>query len=237
MIKARNVLCILHDDPLFVRDLCSSFPGFEYDEEYSGLGRDDRMVEAFSISDNTIRPTLSEVDKLSISEHQNVAYVLSPPLDIPEAMGESKKALSFVQNCFQIGARAVKCESSGLTHGKERWADLASNLDDPSQFWTWVRRPLIDKGIIYSCGMHLLGHPDVEIVGESVDASLELIDLFAMYIFVDRPGDRLKEGGTFSLSSESPRFRISKVACVRYEEDGFFYNPSGYWRLSSCDNC
>lgn len=146
-------------------------------------------------------------------------------------MRESKEALSFVQNCFQIGARAVKCESSGLAHGKERWIELASEPDDPSQFWTWVRRPLCDEGIIYSCGMHILGHPDIEVVGESISDSLELIDLFAMYIFVDRPGNRLKAGGVFSLSSESPRYRISKADCNRYDDDEFFYNPSGYWRL------
>lgn len=57
------MLCILHDDPTFVKDLCLNYPGFEYDEEYSGLGKDERMDKSFSISDNTIRPTLSVIDK------------------------------------------------------------------------------------------------------------------------------------------------------------------------------
>lgn len=108
---------------------------------------------------------------------------------------------------------------------------LPERRDDASLFWAWVRRPLDDDGVIYSSGLHLLGHPDIEVTGESVPDALDLIDIFAMYLLVDRPGDRLRAGNTFSASADRPVFRISSTRCVRYEEDEFFYNPQGYWHL------
>lgn len=230
-IKARIVLCVLHDTPAKIRELCDEFPSFECDDEFSGLGHDERMPEAFAISDNTVQPTLTEADREAISTHTDVAYVLSPRLIGSNGLAEASRALDFVGRCFSSGARAIKCESSGLTHGRERWQELAERTDDASLFWAWVRRPLDDDGVLYSCGFHLLGQPDIEVVGESVADALELIDIFAMYILVDRPGDRLKPGNTFSVSDVSPVYRISSSPCVRYEEDEFFYNPHGYWRL------
>lgn len=230
-IQARNVLCVLHDTPTTIRELCDEFPSFEYDEEFSGQGHDTRMSEAFAISDDTVQPTLTDADKNAISNHRDVAYVLSSRLNASDGIEEARRALTFVDRCFRSGARAIKCESSGLTHGKHKWQELAERQDDASLFLAWVRRPLDDDGVIYSCGLHLLGYPDIEVVGETVSAALEMIDIFAMYVLVDRPGDRLRVGNTFCVSADSPVYRISSSQCLRYEDDDFFYNPHGYWHL------
>lgn len=230
-IQARNVLCVLHDTPSIVRELCDDFPSFKYDAEYSGQGPDERMPDAFAISDNSVGPTLTDFDRNAISEHQNVAYILSPRLSTSTGIIEARRALEFVDRCFSQGARAVKCESSGLTHGRDRWQQLAERSDDADLYWAWVRRPLHADGVVYSCGLHLLGHPDIEVVGESVSAALDLMDLFAMYLLVDKPGERLQPGTTFSSSGDSPVYTIRLTECRRYEDDDFFFNPHGYWRL------
>ena len=230
-IQARFVFCVLHDNPVVIQELCSSFSEYEYDDEYSGQGYDQRMIRAFEVSENTVRPTLTEKDIQSIACHRNVAYVLSPRLNDASTLDEAARALRFVERCFDSGARAVKCESSGLTHGKGFWKKVTSKIDDGALYWAWVRRPLDDNGVIYSCGMHLLGYPDIEICGETVINALELIDGFAMYLIIDQPGERLRTGQTFSLSSGKPSFRVTESDCNRYEDDDFLYNPHGYWRL------
>ena len=74
-IQARIVLCVLHDTPYAIRALCSNFPGYEYDDEYSGQGHDERMLNAFEASDNTVHPTLGEDDRQAIARHCNVALL------------------------------------------------------------------------------------------------------------------------------------------------------------------
>ncbi|MCP3927195.1 MAG: hypothetical protein GY714_31945 [Desulfobacterales bacterium] len=229
-IQAKFVLCILHDNPSVIQKLCFRFSGYEYDEEYSNKGHDECMINAFELSGNVCQ-TLTKEDLQSIAKHRDVTYVLSPPLIAEKAMEEADRALKFVDLCFDLGAQAVKCESSGIAHGKDFWKKLASSDDDGLLYWTWVRRPLNDNGVIYSCGMHLLGYPDIEIYGETVLDALKLIDGFAMYIIIDQPGESLRSGHTFSLSSDSPSYKVTKKNCIRYEEDEFFYNPLGYWHL------
>ena len=140
-------------------------------------------------------------------------------------------SLRLVKRLLDLGARAIKCESAGLTHGRERWSSLASQDDPGALYGAWVRRPLASHGLLYSCGMHLLGFPDVELAGVSATDAVELIDGFSLYQLIDRPGDRLLAGHTFSLRSTAPRFRLRRTACERYERDDFFHNPQGYWRL------
>lgn len=101
----------------------------------------------------------------------------------------------------------------------------------PRSTYAWVRRPIGDDEVVYSCGMHLLGHRDIEVVGASTVESLELIDGFALYVLIDRPGGSLRPGNTFALSQEAPTVRIAKSPCDRYAVDDFFFNPQGYWRL------
>ncbi len=211
------------------------FPNYEFDEEFSGCGHDARMSNAFSVSQCTVHPTLTTEDKDAISSHLNVSYVLSPQLRAEQAIIEARNSLKLVERSFEIGAKAVKGESSGLTHGKQAWKKFSTETEDSSLFYSWVRRPLEHEGILYSCGNHLLGQPDIEIEGEEVSTALDLIDIFAMYLFVDKPGDRLRTGGTFQVAYDTPLYRITSSSCNRYEDDDLFYNPYGYWRLKQCD--
>ena len=232
-VQARIVLCILHDSPGAIREVCGEFTGFQYDQEYSGQGRDDRMTESFVVSEETVWPSLADSDWSAVAGHRDVAYVLSPRLDAETALAKAQRALEFVARCFEVGARAIKCESSGLTHGRERWCELAARGDDASLYRAWVRRPLGDDRGIYSCGMHLLGIPDIQVAGNQATQALKLIDGFAMYLLIDGAGGRLRTGHTFSLSDDDPSWRLSTSACSRYEDDDFFFNPHGYWQLEA----
>ena len=88
-VQSRMVLCVLHDNPNVVATLCGSFPGYQYQRDDSGNGPDERMPEAFKISDIGDRASLTEEDADQIRRHRNVEYVLLPRLT-PETAHEPR---------------------------------------------------------------------------------------------------------------------------------------------------
>ncbi len=80
--------------------------------------------------------------------------------------------------------------------------------------------------------MHLIGMRDAEI--ELSDDAIDDLDLFLLYLVVDRAEPAIRDGQTFSRDADSPWYRISSLPCERYESDDFFYNPYGVWSLTAC---
>jgi hypothetical protein len=101
-------------------------------------------------------------------------------------------------------------------------------------YWSWVQRAIHDKdsASLYSIGMHLLGHRDVELKDyiEVADA-VRWIDLMGLYLVADRPKRTLRSGDGFRLRHEGPRRIIELGDCVRYAQDEFFFNPYGHFKL------
>src|SRR5262249_35815972 len=148
-------------------------------------------------------------------------------------------ALKLIAKAFEAGATAAKCESSGLAHGRAHWLELAKDAAKKSPHTraaalirAFVCRPISDDAGYYSCGMHLLGEPDVELEpsGDAV-ADVELMDLLAIYQLAEKPARGLKDGEGFRPTDEGPRYLLRAKPCTRYSEDDFFFNPYGYWRL------
>ena len=250
-ILPRHVLCILGQwsELDSVEAIVHQVAGadFELDREYSQLTPDSRMVKAFEVSYDRVSPSMTEEDWQAVPEHSAVAYVLSPPMPKSSAMNISGQALQAIAALLQEGGVAAKGESVGIAHGRDHWLNLAeeykqalSEDDKHSQgaklYWAWVRRPLLDndRSVMYSCGMHLLGHRDVEIDSSlDLDEALEWIDLLGLYLAADDPQRPIKDGEGFRLTDSRPR-RITRLhSCERYEPDEFFFNPYGYIRLES----
>jgi hypothetical protein len=120
IIKPRFILCILHDEPNIIEELCHCSDTFTYDKEYSNCGFDENMYDAFDASWDRVSPSAADTDRLLVKEHKNVSYVLSKPLEKENSKEISFKALTFIAKAFVEGARAVKCESSGIAHGKSK---------------------------------------------------------------------------------------------------------------------
>jgi hypothetical protein len=221
---------------------------FELDREFSLLEPDTRMVEAFEASYDRFRPTMAESDWQAIRNHTAVAYVLSPPLPKSKALELSGRMLRLTAALLQNGGTAAKGESAGIAHGRAHWLAMAAAHAQAEQagdnhagasklFFAWVRRPLLsedDEGVLYSCGMHLLGVRDVEIdAALDVETAVEWIDLLGLYLVADRPSRPLKDGEGFRLSDNGPRRLLRQQPCERYESEEFFYNPYGYYRLEA----
>lgn len=250
-ILPRHVLCVLGA----WRDLAEveaiirreGGAGFELDREFSQTSADGRMAGAFEACWDRVAPTVTEGDRRAVREHTAVAYILSPPLPKANAVKISGRTLLLAAALLRAGAVAVKGESAGIAHGRERWLELASEYTHSTQqndshaagavlHQSWVRRPLLDddSAVYYSCGMHLLGEPDVEYpTGGEVGEALRWLDLMGLYLVADRPTRALKDGEGFRLATSGPRRLMRFVPCQRYATDDFFFNPYGYVRLVS----
>lgn len=213
--------------------------GFSLDRAESRLEPDPRMEKAFAASADRVVPSMSDEDLSAIRDHAAVAYILCPRLTPSMARASAATTLALVKRLFEAGAVAIKSESGGIAHGRARWLELAqmSAADDPfdaalALYFAFVRRPLLAKPVYHSCGMHLLGEPDVEIEDrERVLEALDWIDTLAAYLLTEKPTDGVEDGHTFRRTEKDKRRVLRSHPCVRYERDDLFFNPYGYLRI------
>jgi len=243
----RHVICLLgqgldfDDLERVARD--AGGEGFEVDLEFSQHDRDPRMTEAFRASADRVVPTFDDGDWAAIDAHTDVLYLLSPTFTDSTAVDVAHRTLAATAASLREGATAAKGECSGIAHGRDRWLDLAdladaarhgdaATLDLASALHlAWVRRPISDAGWLYTCGMHLLGQPDIEHPDDDPDW-LEWMDALALYLLAELPADGIRDGEGFRLTAEGSRRVLRHTACQRYDADDLFFNPYGYWRLT-----
>lgn len=228
-------------------------PGFGFELE---PGHDDRMVDAFAAS------AQSEADAAAfarIGDHTAVVYLLSGSVGRDEAESVAEAMLSAACALLDAGGLGVKCESSGTAHTEGAFRALAAEVeaardalaqDDLDEDATltlrhklvsalydaYVERPIADDHDVYTCGMHLLGAPDVVIAASAiaseddpgcVDASD--LDAFALYVLAE-PLARAEV--TFRTTEDAPAYAVSPEPCTRYPDGDEFMNPLGYLRLT-----
>jgi Domain of unknown function (DUF4261) len=251
MVRARHVVCVVGNGldldaiDAVVREVAG--PGFELDRAESQQAPDPRMRTAFEYSMDRVKPTFTAADWAGIDAHDTVVYLLSPPIDPNSALELAQRTLVVTAALLRAGATAAKGESSGIAHGREHWLALASRAElareEGAEFdladalqQAWVRRPISDGGLFYTCGMHLLGEPDIEFELDPAadDDVLSWLEVFVLYLLVERPS--IKAGHTFRPAEAFPRRRLQATLCTRYEDDDFFFNPHGYWRLLRPDD-
>ncbi|MEV6150219.1 hypothetical protein AB0L53_07730 [Nonomuraea sp. NPDC052129] len=250
----RHVLCVLGSGMALseMERVAAGFGGFVLDREYSEAEPDPRMPEAFEAS--MAAASFDETDWAAVESHDTVGYLLSMPMMRELAFDTSRRLLAVTAALLRSGATAVKNESSGIAHGRYRWltlADVAADVPDKgladvpdagladTLVTAWVKRPIYDGQVLYSCGMHLLGAPEVEIeVGAEPPAKDELpelvalLDTLAVYLLTDPRAAEIEDGAGFRMTEDAPRWSLRTGPCDRYDEDDLFFNPYGYVRLT-----
>ncbi len=238
------VLCILGD-----AELESRYRRLLDEEgiEHEWRERDDRMVSAFQASACRCDPSLTADDFASIVGHSRVLYVLSTNFTAEDGPNVGRRFLCLGRRLLEAGALAMKCESSGIAHGRARWLELARDAEGADS-WTalvrgYVQLPIWNGEDYHTCGLHLLGQPDLIVSGsglrEAYDSTqdqawtaVDLFRVFANYLLAECTPGRFASGHTFSLDAASPRFRVFWEHCTGYEEEEFFFNPFGRWRFA-----
>jgi hypothetical protein len=244
----KHILCVVGNWTSLeqVREIVSNVGKnqFSIDEEYSLLEPDDRMPNAFESCRDRARATWTDEDRALVKLHTAVVYVMSTPVLAQRAESMSATALQVIAALLNAGGSAAKAESAGIAHSRQEWLRLAQALTGASEIATqaivrdaFVRQPLLDSDddAYYSCGMHLLGHRDVEMPAE-LDA-LVAVDWFraATAVILRQTSDASLQDQAVSLDEEQ-RFLTDGGPCSRYQQDDFFYNPYGYWALLENDN-
>ncbi|QIS16435.1 DUF4261 domain-containing protein [Nocardia arthritidis] len=239
LVYPRHVLCVLGSGlDLDAIESRAEKAGFELDREFSEAEPDPRMADAFESCLAAV--SFTEADWAAVEDHDTVAYLISRPIFPFVAIDAARWALDLTADLLKSGATAVKNESNGLAHGRDQWLEFADDAadDDTSDvalYYAWVKRPIVDDDVYYSCGMHLLGLPDIEI--EPRDAMdpqelARLIDELALYLLTEERAQEMRDGAGFRLAEDAPRWILRQFPCARYEEDDFYFNPYGYWRLT-----
>jgi hypothetical protein len=153
-----------------------------------------------------------------------VLYVLSKNFGVAEAPGVARTFLTLGHRLLEAGGIAVKCKSSGISHSRARWlqCDQTANGTVHERFTAlfnaYVQYPIGSATELYTCGMHLLGGPDLIIseptlqicadAGEpTAFAVARLFRVFALYFFAECPVGGFVSGHTFSVDRGSPRFQ------------------------------
>src|SRR5437868_3153345 len=98
-----------------------------------------------------------------------------------------------------------------------------------------VKRPISDGLLHYSCGMHLLGAPDIEVdlAHDPGPAGIAgLIDALALYLLTECRAEEIEDGEGFRSAPGEPRWILGHRPCDRYDEDDIFFNPHGYLRMT-----
>jgi hypothetical protein len=203
--------------------------------EHEVQGRDDRMRGAFEASASRVEPSLSAQDVDAIDGQESVVYALGTNSGAGAALAEAKRRLELGRRLLDAGAAGMKCESSGIAHGRERWLELASSVDELALFRAFVCYPIGEGDEYYSCGLHLLGKPDLiaedPTFSDDPASLVELFQSFALYLLIECPPKRFHSGHTFRCDADSPRYVVRWEPCRGYDEDDFFFNPFGRYRF------
>lgn len=184
--------------------------------------RDERMQKAFEFGGLGRIPA---DDLAAVAAHESVAYLISDEVGIKAADAIQRAAVTLLR----AGGVGVKCELSGAAFGKARWIELAEHPSRTSLYLSYIFLVSGD-GALFTCGMRTFDLPDVAVADEiDVQDAWELMGEFNIYNLLEAP--TLNSGETFSLSPESPFYRLRHATYDWYAPDDYFHNPNGVWWL------
>jgi hypothetical protein len=240
------VLCIPGGNEL--RNACA--PLLEAaDLRYELQAYDQRIKGSFQTASMSW-PSLSPGDFTRLDSHTTVLYVLSENFTPASALETCTAMMSVGRQLLDAGGIGIKIDSSGIAHSAQRWNKFAEairlnpELRSNVIFDAYVLRPIASDDELYTCGMHLLGAPDLIVAktvlvptdseGEAsiVASAAELFRAFGVYLVSECPVGHFAPGHTFSMDAHSPRYRVLWEPCEEYPEDDLFHNPFGLWRFT-----
>lgn len=222
-------------------------PEFTLDDDNSEAAPNPNMPQAFQAS--LTMASFTDDDWDAVERHDSVAYILSPPMRPSTEVDNSRRMLAVTDALLRDGAGAAKNESSGLAHGRDKWlglAELAATADDEAEllealYYAFVKRPIFDGEVLYSCGMQLFGEADIELSDtdiadqERLRERVGVMDAFGLYLLTEERARELTDGAGFREEPEARRWLLHRRADTRTDFDDIAFNLTGLWRLSPAD--
>jgi hypothetical protein len=82
--------------------------------------------------------------------------------------------------------------------------------------------------------MHHFWLPDCQISRQTpIEEAADSMNRFNYYQISEHP--TLESGHTFSLTPDSPYYRLTLVADLRHDADELFRNPNGLWTMEKVE--
>ncbi len=185
------------------------------------------LASAFEIAgeDKISSITLDQID-----HHQQIVYLISTAAGYDACLNIAR----FTQVFLDIGGIAVKVESAGIAHEKNKWL-VHYNSEDVFDIYSLFVTLIEGNDNYYSCGMHNFGKADVSIdIAEDIGLAIYVMNVFNYYRLTESP--ILQDGHTFLPDIESPTYQIKWTEADEYEADSLLHNPYGKWHLFRISN-
>ncbi|MDR3615369.1 MAG: hypothetical protein P4L53_17555 [Candidatus Obscuribacterales bacterium] len=224
----------------------------EYKFEIEEAGRNSDFMRKYTNCISTFEPgaTREEID--SIATHEVCISGFGPQFIADQALGYARDSLQLANSLFESGALAVYCDSDYQTHSRAVWKQLAErNQSDEKDknvvalVEAFMQPRLKEDNDYLSCGLHLLGSPDLIIDATTLEQATgnsdnlegqaqRLFRVLAHYLLTEGKARGFYNRNTFSASEDAPKFRLIWEACT-YPHYSIVFNPFGRWRLHGSD--
>ncbi|MBE9048269.1 hypothetical protein IQ255_28440 [Pleurocapsales cyanobacterium LEGE 10410] len=193
----------------------------EISDRNTSLSRAFKLLGQNKITDATLR---------QIAHHRQIVYLTSSSTGYHSCLQIAKLA----QVLLNIGGIAVKVESAGIAHEKDKW--LAQyDSHDVFEIYSLFVGLIEGDDCYYSCGMHNFGKADVAIsLTEDVGLAIYVMNVFNYYRLTESA--IVQDGHTFQPDIESPTYQLHWAADNEHETDSLLSNPYGKWYLSRVDS-
>lgn len=200
-------------------------------------------------------PTLTEAQGDAIADYELVLRAQGPSYVAKDAPVNSYDGLQVIAALLELGIDVVYCASAFLGHSAENWKKMAQYAQSAFKqkgastlgFWmplfqAFVQFPIEQRRQVFTCGMHLLGKPEVIVAfdvlekifltgSEISEEARGYIESFCLFQLAQCPDGHFLSGNTFSVGAGGPRLRASWEPCTTFGEDDRRYNHLGQWRL------
>ncbi|MCJ8314430.1 MAG: hypothetical protein HRU38_20145 [Saccharospirillaceae bacterium] len=177
---------------------------------------DSQIKNAFGASSQG-RISVDELEQ--IDKHNSVVYITYENTGL-EYLHHLHNIINF---CLNIGGLGVKFENSGLSHSKNLWNSYNFHEDTLQILNTHVMF-ISDEEYISSVGMHIFGLQDVSISSLTDNPTYLLTEFNHYHLFESAI---FKDGSSFSLSVDEPKYSVSIKTDFIYKGEDCFENPFG----------
>jgi Domain of unknown function (DUF4261) len=190
---------------------------------FDWVGHDEQLRRVYEIAG---QGDFSEAKLDAVAAHRSTAVLIFEEPGVETA----HTAARFARALLEAGGLAVRVESAGVAHPRERWLERWAS-DDPFDLYSLFVVLVGDEDRFFSCGMHNFALPDAAVPSSlGPEDGAHLLNTFNLYRLTESP--TLNDGETFSLEPDSERFRLRHEPYIEgYDPEQPLYNPHGLWSL------
>ncbi|MEL6931161.1 MAG: hypothetical protein AAFO95_21450 [Cyanobacteria bacterium J06600_6] len=182
-----------------------------------------------SLADDFERAAQNRLDLVTrqqLDRCQQLVYLTSNQIGYDACLGMANLA----QVILAIGGLAIKVESTGIAHSRQKWLSNY-NSDDVFEIYSLYVQLVEGEDYYYSCGMNNFGKADVAMALESdIGLAIYVMNVFNYYRLTESP--ILQDGHTFQPDMGCPRYQMQWIEDREEAPASTLYNPYGRWYLT-----